>query len=115
MLLTINNTDVGLVPVKMDITKSDLYSDSSERTAETGRLLLYLIRRDVYTLDLEFLGRESEISALEELISGISLDVRFTENGNILRKTMYPSDRTKTPVGTENSRKYRLSFSLIER
>ena len=114
MIAEINGFVPQIEPVKMDIVKEDLYSDSSGRTAETGDMLLYPIRFDMYSIDLEYLGTASEISIIEEMIQGCDFYVRFLDCGEYVERYMYPSGRTKTPVGTRQNQKYRLSFSLIE-
>lgn len=101
-------------PVSMIVTKSDLYSDSTRRSAESGRLMLYPIRYGVVTIDLEYLLTEEQTAELEDRISGSELDVQFYDNGKVQRCNMYPSDRQKQLVGTAENRKYRLMFSLIE-
>ncbi len=102
-------------PSEYSIQKSDLYSDSTGRSSETGLLLSYLIRRNIYTIHLEYYGNGDEIGGIEEMINGTSLDVAFLENGIYTEKTMYPSDREKTAEIIRNGNgMYRLSFSLIE-
>lgn len=113
----INGEILPFAPIKMTISKSDLYSDSTKRSAETGRLLLYPIRMNIYTLELEFLLDATQTKELERLIDGTNFAVSFYENdedNKEITKNMYPSDRTKEIVGTKDSRKYRISFSLIE-
>lgn len=113
-IIAINGVTLPFAPIKMTITKSDLYSDSTQRSAETGHLLLYLIRQNIYTLELEYLLDTAQTKMLENLINGINLSVSFYEDDKEITKNMYPSDRIKEIVGTEDSRKYRISFSLIE-
>lgn len=112
----INGKIMPFVPIKMTISKSDLYSDSTRRSAETGHLLSYPIRQNIYTLELEYLLDTVQTKALENLIDDTNLRVSFYEEdgGKKEIKNMYPSDRTKEITGTKNSRKYRISFSLIE-
>lgn len=112
----INGYILPFAPVKMTITKSDLHSDSSKRSAETGRLLLYPIRRNIHTLELEFLLSQEQKELLEDALEsgGSSFFVQFDENGEDKQILMYPSDRVTEVQGTQNSRKYRISFSLIE-
>lgn len=96
------------------ITKSDIYSDSTSRSTETGRLLQYLIRTGVVTIELQYEGTVAEISALEELVSGTSLTVVFLDRGTYVTKHMYPSDRVKEIISLNGNGIQRLSFSLIE-
>lgn len=114
--IAINGCILPFAPTKMTVTKSDLHSDSSKRSAETGRLLLYPIRRNIHTIELEFLLDESQKILLENAVEngGSSFIVQFDENGTTQRISMYPSDRVTELQGTQNSRKYRISFSLIE-
>lgn len=113
-IISINGKSPPAEPMKMTISKSDLYSDSTKRSAETGTLLMYLIRRNIYTLELEYLLDTVQTKELESLIDSTKLSVKFFDGDEEKLKNMYPSDRTKEPVGTEYSRKYRLAFSLIE-
>lgn len=114
-VITINNVSTLIEPIKMGITKSDLYSDSSTRSAETGDLMLYLIRSDCYSLAMEFVGTATEISAVETAIgSSAEFLVSFSDMGTTVSRYMYASDRVKETLGTPTSRKYRLSFNLIE-
>lgn len=113
-ITAINGVTLPFVPTKMTITKSDLYSDSTKRSAEKGILLKYLIRQNIYTLELEYLLDTDQAEILENLINDTNLSVSFYEGNEKKTKNMYPSDRTKEIEGTKNSRKYRLSFSLIE-
>lgn len=55
MIVSINGEIPPSEPIKMNISKSNLYSDSTKRSAETGTLLMHLIRKNVYTLELEYL------------------------------------------------------------
>lgn len=112
----INGEILPFAPIKMTISKSDLYSDSTQRSAETGHLLSYLIRQNIYTLELEFLLDTAQTKVLENLINDTNLRVSFYEEdgGKKEIKNMYPSDRTKEIVGTKDCQKYRISFSLIE-
>ena len=114
MIISVNGKSPPAEPMKMTISKSDLYSDSTKRSAETGTLLMYLIRRNIYTLELEYLLDTAQTKELENLINGTNLSVKFYDGDEEISKNMYPSDRIKEPVGTEYSRKYSISFSLIE-
>lgn len=113
-IISINSGLPPAEPIKMTISKSDLYSDSTKRSAETGKLLMYPIRRNIYTLELEYLLDTAQTKELESLINGTNLAVKFYDGDEEILKNMYPSDRAKEPVGTEYSRKYKISFSLIE-
>lgn len=105
-----------LEPVSYMVKKSDIYSDSTGRSAETGVLIAYLIRKDVYTISLEFCGNDSEISQIERAINNNILEVTFWDSGSYVTKTMYPSDREKTlhSITRNLNGRYTLSFNLIE-
>lgn len=111
---TINNGDPQLEPVKYIVNKADLYSDSSGRSAESGDMILYLIRENVYSIELEFIGTASQTKRIQSLLSGSDYPVEFLDEGDYITRNMYASDRKLEPLGTPNSRKYRLSFNLIE-
>lgn len=111
---TINNVDPQLEPTKYSVNKSDLYSDSSGRSAESGDMILYLIRKNVYSIELEFIGTASQTKHIQTLLSGSDYLVEFLDEGDYITRYMYASDRKLEPLGTPNSRKYRLSFNLIE-
>lgn len=103
-------------PSSYSIQKSDLYSDATGRSAETGMLLAYPIRRNVYTIQLEYYGNGAEIRQIENMIDNSSLEVFFWDNEDYITKVMYPSDREKTAEIVSRNRQgmYSLSFSLIE-
>lgn len=113
-IISVNDIPMPCEPMSMTITKSDLYSDSSNRSAETGMLMLYPIRYGVVTIDLEYLLTEEQAAELEKIISGSNLKVEYYDNGEISKKTMYPSDRSKQLVGAAGDRKYSMTFSLVE-
>ena len=116
-VLKINGVEPSLKPLKNGyrITKSDIYSDSTGRSAETGHLLAYPVRKNIHTIELEFLGTDSEIAEIENLIDDTSLSVTFLDNGTEKTCTMYPSDRVKSVEVIQNGiARQRLSFSLIE-
>lgn len=113
-IMSVNGAVMPCEPMSMIITKSDLYSDSSKRSAETGRLMLYPIRYDVVTIDLEYLLTEGQSAEVEDIIRGSELDVQYYDNGKVQNCKMYPSDRSKQLVGTAENRKYRLTFSLVQ-
>jgi hypothetical protein len=102
-------------PLKCLITRSDLYADSTGRSAETGRLLQYPVREGIYSIDLEYLGTDTEIKDMERLISGTQLTVHFLYNGDEVTAIMYPSDRVnETEKILNNQGRHRLSFTLVE-
>ncbi|MDE6678703.1 MAG: hypothetical protein K2K02_06655 [Ruminococcus sp.] len=109
------NFSPEIEPLTYSIQKSDLYSDATGRSAETGVLLSYPIRRNIYKIQLEYYGNNNDIRYIENMINSSTLNVTFLENGSHIVKTMYPSDREKTAEIIRNGKGlYRLSFSLIE-
>ena len=121
IIQSLNGSDPVLEPTRYNINKSDLYSDQSGRSAESGDMLLYLIKAGVYSIELEFVGTASQIQTIEGAIQGgdftvVFLDETNTEgtSSNYVSRKMYASDRRTETLGTPNSRKYRLSFNLIE-
>lgn len=115
VIQSINGLSPPIEPMSFEITKSDLYSESTGRSAETGVLLQYPIRLGVYSLSLEYQGSDAEIAAIENMISGSSLTVVFLDNGTYLTKQMYPSDRENTTEKIMNGiGRHTLSFELIE-
>ena len=114
-VIKINGSALPKEPQTYSITKSDLYSDSTGRSAETGKMIRYLIRKDVYSISLEYHGKDSEIAEIENLISANSLEVEFFENGSYKKKEMYVSDREKSEIKIINSvGRCILTFQLIE-
>lgn len=119
-IISITKTDgttstACIEPLKCNITRSDLYSDSTGRSAETGKLLQYPIRRGLYSIELEYLGSDQQISAIEDMIDDVKLVVTFKHNGSEVEAEMYPSDRiNETEIILNGIGRHRLSFSLIE-
>lgn len=102
-------------PSEYSIQKSDLYSDSTGRSAETGVMLAYLVRRNIYTIQLKYCGNDKEISDIEKMIDNTVLEVTFLDGGSYKTKTMYPSDREKNAeIIRDKKGIYSLSFSLVE-
>lgn len=121
IIQSINSVDPVIEPVTYNLTKSDLYSDQSGRSAESGDMLLYLIKAGVYSIEVAFVGTATQIQTIEGAITGgdftvVFLDETNTESAtnNYVSRKMYASDRRTETLGAPNSRKYRLSFSLIE-
>ncbi len=120
---TVNGTNMAnkLQPTAngYKVTKSDLYSDSTSRSAETGILIPYLIRTDVYNIALEYVGTADEISEIEALYAPSGgtrqYSVEFLDNSTYFTKTMYPSDREKpTEIIIDGVPRIRLTLTLIE-
>ena len=122
IIQSLNGEDPVLEPTRYNINKSDLYSDQSGRSAESGDMILYAIKKDVYSLELEFVGTAAQIQTIIGLLAIGSIPVTFldetsTENNSesdYVTRNMYVSDRKLEMLGTPNSRKHRLSFNLIE-
>lgn len=120
-ILSVNGVDCTnkLQPAKegYTVTKSDLYADSTGRSAESGVMLAYLIRRDVYSLALEYVGKAPQIREIEQLFAGASrqYQVTFLDNDQYVTANMYPSDRTKTTTAIVGNDIYmKLSVSLVQ-
>ncbi len=114
-IVSINGTAPPAEPMSMTIGKNDIYADSSGRSTETGTMLLYPIRTGIYTLELEYILDTEQCRILEQLIRGTELTVKFYDGDDLITANMYSSaSRSKEILGTADSRKYRLSFSLIE-
>lgn len=114
----VNNEKIfnpDIEPFSYSIQKSDVYSDATGRSAETGVLLAYPVRRNICTIKLEYCGNDEEITYIEKMIDSSSLEVTFWDGVGYTTKTMYPSDREKTAEIIRNRKGiYSLSFSLIE-
>lgn len=96
------------------VTKSDLYSDSTGRSAETGHLLQYIIRKNIVSIELQYEGSEEQIAELESLFSGTSFSVTYRDNGDYYTKDMYPSDRVKDVESLRDEGRIRFSVTLVE-
>lgn len=99
------------------ITRSDLLSDGSGRSAETGKTLRYPVRLNTYKLSLKFKGEEADIRQVEGLVSQFSITVEFFDGeysgGNpvyVTGHSFYPSDRNVNYTGGIGE----LSVNLIE-
>lgn len=122
IIQSLNNGDPVLEPTHYSINKSDLYSDQSGRSAESGDMLLYAIKKDVYSLELEFVGTAAEIQHIIGLLAIGDISVTFLDETNTesnpesdyVTRYMYVSDRKLEMLGVPNARKHRLSFNLIE-
>ena len=108
----INNTSLAIQPLSdgYSVTTSDLLSDSSGRSAETGTALRYLVRANTFKLSLKFKGPSSDIASVNTLVSSFAQTVEFLYKGSYLSKNFYPSDRSVTDDGETAE----LSVNLIE-
>lgn len=98
------------LPDGYGVTKSDLLSDSSGRSAETGTAIRYLIRQGVFKLNLKFKGKVADIRQVEGLVSRFTQTVKFVYLGETYTVKMYPSDRSVT----ENGYTATLTVNLIQ-
>ena len=97
------------------VTKSDLYSESTGRSSETGAMLSYPIRLGIVTIELEYIGTAAEIAQIQGLFEGrTEVRVRFLDGTNYTTKKFYPSDRQLDCESLADSGKVSLLFSLIE-
>lgn len=92
------------------VTESDLLASGSGRSAETGKVLRYPIRLNVYKLNLKFKGKSEEIAQVANLVNKFEQEVEFDYFGQRIKTKMYPSDRTITNNGFIAE----LSVNLIE-
>lgn len=113
---SVNTTAPGIEPVQngYKIIKSDLYSDNTGRSSETGQMLRYIIRSGVVSIELQYEGTEAEISSIEALYSSNTLSVQFRDNGEYVTKSFYPSDRAKDVESLKNQGRVRFAVSLVE-
>lgn len=120
-ILTVNGISMEnkLQPAKngYNLTKSDLYADSSGRSAETGTMLPYLIRKDVHSIELTYVGTAAQIAEIEGIFAGTlrQYTVTFLDNDQYISAVMYPSDRTKsTEVIIQGVPYMQMTVSLVE-
>lgn len=114
-IVSIDGVSPPAEPMSMTIGKNDIYADSSGRSTETGTMLLYPIRKNIYTLELEYILDTEQCKILEQMISATELNVKFYDGDDLKTAKMYASaSRTKEFLGTADFRRYRLSFNLIE-
>lgn len=118
---TVNGTAPVIEPAQngYKVVKSDLYSDSTGRSAETGMMLQYIVRSNVVSLELRYEGTEHEIGAIESLYSAQKLTVCYRDDINetnvkYYTKDFYPSDRVKDVESLRDKGRVVFSVSLIE-
>lgn len=67
---TVNGHDMSgkLQPAKdgYSVTKSDLYSDSTGRSL-TGVMQTYIVRKDVYSIEVKYIGTAAQIAEIEAI------------------------------------------------
>ena len=117
MIKSVNGKSPAIEPDNYVVSLCDLYSDTTGRTAETGEMISYLIRSNIYKIELEYSGSASEIRNIRELLSSSNLSVEFLDLGEYITKKMYPSDRICNAVVCKNQKnnRYTLSLSLTEK
>lgn len=76
-----------------NVITSDLLADGSGRSAETGEAIRYLIRKNMFKLNLKFKGEIEEISQVNSLVSRFTQTVKFNYLGTLYTVKMYPGDR----------------------
>lgn len=104
-----------LSPNGYSVTTYDIDSDSSGRSAETGKLMRYIIRRGVYKIALSFRGPAADIRSIRQLVSSSKLIVVFWDIDRWVTAEMYVSDRSlKLLPVPDQTGWYDLSFNLIE-
>lgn len=114
---SINGTALPLQPQNggYSVTTSDLDSDSSGRSAETGKLLRYVIRQGIYKIELSFRGQASDIRAIKDMIAPARLSVKFWDIDRWVTADMYVGDRSQKLLPVYNCEGwYDFSFNLIE-
>lgn len=93
-----------------NVIKSDLLSDGSGRSAETGEAIRYLVRKDTFKLNLKFKGTVEEIAQVDNLVSRFTQTVKFNHLGETFTLKMYPNDRNVVSNGVTAE----LSVNLIQ-
>ncbi|MBP3249951.1 MAG: hypothetical protein IJ170_11785 [Ruminococcus sp.] len=111
-IVSINGQALAVQPLRDSFakTESDLLSNSSGRSSETGTAIRYLVRKNVCKLNLKFKGTIPQIKAVEALVSAFTQTVVFVDGGETKTKTMYPGDRSYS----DNGFTAELAVNLIE-
>lgn len=115
---SIGGVEPAIQPLRdgYQVLRSDLLSDSSGRSAETGKAMRYMVRQNTFKINLKFKGPADDIKQVETLVSQNSYEVEFldgTSGGQpvyISGHYFYPSDRTVVYTGFLGE----LSVNLIE-
>lgn len=109
---SINGTALAVQPLRdgYSAVTSDLLADGSGRSAETGVPIRYLVRKNVFKLNLKFKGRSADIAQVCELVSAFTQTVTFLYCGTYHTADFYPSDRTLNDNGITAE----LSVNLIQ-
>lgn len=109
---SINGETLAVQPLSdgFSVTRSDLISDGSGRSAETGRAIRYPVRLGAYKLSLKFKGSAEAIASVNELVSAFEQEVEFLDGTEYVTANMYPGDRSIKSNGFTSE----LSVNLIE-
>lgn len=112
VIKSVNGSPLAVQPLSdgFSVTKSDLISDGSGRSAETGKAMRYPIRLGTYKLSLKFKGAAEDIAAVDELVSAFEQIVVFLDGTEYVTVNMYPGDRSIKSNGFTSE----LSVNLIE-
>lgn len=114
-IASINGVAPAVQPLSdgYSVLTSDLVSSASGRSAETGKVLRYLVRANTYKLMLKFKGKTADIASVYAQIKAFTLTVCFydpTVTGGYVTADFYSGDPTFTPKGDVAE----LSVNLIE-
>lgn len=109
---SINGVQLAVQPLSsgFSVTRSDLLSDGSGRSAETGKAIRYPVRLGTYKLSLKFKGTAEDIAAVNSLVSAFEQTVVFLDGTEYVTVNMYPGDRSIKSNGFTSE----LSVNLIE-
>lgn len=109
---SIDGESLAVQPLRdgYNVITSDLLSDGSGRSAETGEAIRYLIRKDAFKLNLKFKGTVEEIAQVNGLVSRFTQTVKFNYLGTSYAVKMYPGDRSLN----DNGLTAELSVNLIQ-
>ena len=111
--IQINGTSFPIAPITYEIGRADLDSEDSGRSAETGVMIRYPIRKGVFKIELTFRGTAAQIKSIENLVVPTSFSVTFPYLGDTWTKTMYAGDRAAAKVRTRDDW-WDFSVNLIE-
>ena len=111
----INNVQPAVQPLRdgYQVITSDLLSSGSGRSAETGVTMRYLVRGNVYKLQLKFQGKVADVASVLAQIRAFTLAVEFydpTITGGYVTANFYSGDPTFVPNGETAT----LSVNLIQ-
>ena len=115
---TIDGVALPCAPVTPNgytVVTSDLDSDATGRSAETGVLMRYVIRKNIHKISLSFRTTAANASTIRGMVSPNKITVVFWDLTDWATAYMYVSDRSVKllPVPGQAGW-YDLSFNLIE-